>query len=66
MLRPTMHRPELSGILHNATPSMDVGAGRPGLSIRMGSMSSRSDEDGEGESPGLDALATAASEMVDA
>ena len=32
----------------------------------MGSMSGRSEEDGEGESPGLDALATAASEMVDA
>lgn len=32
----------------------------------MGSTSGRSEEDGEGESPGLDALATAASEMVDA
>ena len=32
----------------------------------MGSISGRSEEDGEGESPGLDALATAASEMVDA
>ncbi|MCJ1264227.1 hypothetical protein MMC22_004098 [Lobaria immixta] len=65
-LRPTMHRSELSEIIHNATPSMEAGPGRPGVSIRMGSMSSRSDEDGEGESPGLDALATAASEMVDA
>ena len=32
----------------------------------VGSTSGRSEEDGEGESPGLDALATAASEMVDA
>lgn len=31
----------------------------------VGSTSGRSEEDGEGESPGLDALATAASEMVD-
>lgn len=65
-LRPPMHRSELSEIIHNATPSMEPGPGRQGLSIRKGSMSSRSDEDGEGESPGLDALATAASEMVDA
>lgn len=66
-LRPPTHRSELSEIIHNATPSAERGPGRSGgLSIRMGSASSRSDEDGEGESPGLDALATAASEMVDA
>ena len=33
--------------------------------VPMGSTSGRSEEDGEGESPGLDALATAATEMVD-
>ena len=32
----------------------------------IGGTSGRSEEDGEGESPGLDALATAATEMVDA
>lgn len=61
--RPGMARSELSEIIHNTT---EPGAGRPGYPVRMGSMSGRSEEDGEGESPGLDALATAASEMVDA
>lgn len=37
----------------------------PGYLTRVDSMSGRSEEDGEGESPGLDALATAASGMID-
>lgn len=65
-IRPPMRHSELAEIIHNTNPSLESGRGRSSLPIRMGSMSSRSDEDGEGESPGLDALATAASEMVDA
>lgn len=58
-----MPRSELSEIIYNSTESS---SGRPVYHRRMDSMSGRSEEDGEGESPGLDALATAASEMEDA
>lgn len=61
--RTTMPRSELSEIIYNSTESS---SGRPVYHRRMDSMSGRSEEDGEGESPGLDALATAASEMEDA
>lgn len=46
-------------------PDHQVTSHHPGYLSRMDSMSGRSEEDGEGESPGLDALATAASGMID-
>lgn len=63
--QPMQYRADMGDLIQNVTPSIELGSEHPALSIRMGSTSSRSDEDGEGESPGLDALATAASEMVD-
>lgn len=48
-------------LLHGTTSNQQ----HPAYLTRMDSMSGRSEEDGEGESPGLDALATAASGMID-
>ena len=37
---------------------------KPNLNVRINNISGRSEVDGEGDSPGLDALAHVASEMV--
>ena len=59
------HQVDLS--LRTSRPPMQRSeASDAAVSGRMGSMGSRSEEDGEGESPGLDALATAATELGDA
>lgn len=57
--RPKMARSELSEIMEGITKSTQ--AGGTGL---VGPVEGELDADGEGESPGLDALATAASELA--
>lgn len=52
---------DLSGQLRLPDPTQDV---RPASNGRIPSVSGRSEVDGEGDSPGLDALAHVASEMV--